>query len=80
MYKRLTLGHKFQEVNVSNVDFRHRGDSLGTFLSTGTIEDKKIKDVCMRMLSYVSRVHLFVTSWAVARQAPLMMGFSKQEY
>ena len=56
MYKRLTLGHKFQEVNVSNVDFRHRGDSLGTFLSTGTIEDKKIKDVCMRMLSYVSRV------------------------
>ena len=27
-------------VNVSNVDFLHRGDSLGTFLSTGTVEEK----------------------------------------
>ena len=32
------------------------------------------------MLSCSSRVQLFVTSWTVARQAPLSMGFSRQEY
>ena len=34
----------------------------------------------MCVLSHVSRVQLFVTLWAVARQAPLFMGFSRQEY
>ena len=28
----------------------------------------------------LSRVQLFVTPWTVARQAPLSMGFSRQEY
>ena len=28
----------------------------------------------------LSRVRLFATPWAVARQAPLSMGFSRQEY
>ena len=28
----------------------------------------------------LSRVRLFVTPWTVARQAPLSMGFSRQEY
>ena len=28
----------------------------------------------------LSHVQLFLTSWTVARQAPLSMGFSKQEY
>ena len=28
----------------------------------------------------LSRVRLFVTPWAVAQQAPLSMGFSRQEY
>ena len=28
----------------------------------------------------VQRLQLFVTSWTVAHQAPLSMGFSKQEY
>ena len=32
------------------------------------------------MLSYFSRVHLFATLWTVAHQAPLSMGFSRQEY
>ena len=32
------------------------------------------------MLSHVSRVHVFVTPWTVTHQAPLSMGFSKQEY
>ena len=32
------------------------------------------------MLSCFSRIQLFVTLWTVAHQAPLFMGFSKQEY
>ena len=28
----------------------------------------------------ISRVQLFVTTWAVARQAPLSMGFPRPEY
>ena len=32
------------------------------------------------MLSRFSRVQLFVTLWTIARQAPLSMGFSRQEY
>ena len=32
------------------------------------------------MLSYFSCVGLFVTLWTVACQAPLAMGFSRQEY
>ena len=35
--------------------------------------------VCARMHT-LSRVLLFVTAWTVARQAPLSMGFSRQEY
>ena len=32
------------------------------------------------MLSLFSRVGLFATLWTVALQAPLSMGFSRQEY
>ena len=32
------------------------------------------------MLSCFSRVQLFATLWSVARQAPLSMGCSRQEY
>ena len=32
------------------------------------------------MLSHFSCVRLFVTLWTVACQAPLSMGFSRQEY
>ena len=35
---------------------------------------------CACMLSRFSRVRLFATLWAVASQAPLSMGFSRQEY
>ena len=35
-------------------------------------ERKKVKSL--------SRVRLFVTTWTVAHQAPLSMGFSRQEY
>ena len=36
--------------------------------------------VCCAILSCFSRVRLFVTVWTVAHQAPLSMGFSRQEY
>ena len=36
------------------------------------------KPLCMP--SRFSRVRLFATPWTVARQAPLSMGFSRQEY
>ena len=38
--------------------------------------------VCLHacMLSHFGCVHLFVTPWTVAHQAPLSMGFSRQEY
>ena len=32
------------------------------------------------LLSRFSHVQLFVTPWILARQAPLSIGFSKQEY
>ena len=35
---------------------------------------------CVCVLSYFSRVQLFVTPWTVARQSALSMGFSRQEY
>ena len=34
----------------------------------------------IRVLSHFSHVWLFVTPWTVAHQAPLSMGFSRQEY
>ena len=32
------------------------------------------------VLGHLSRVWLFVTLWTITRQAPLSMGFSRQEY
>ena len=38
-------------------------------------------DVCVCcVLTLLSHIRLFVTPWTVAQQAPLSMGFSKQEY
>ena len=34
--------------------------------------------VCM--VSCLSHIQLFVTLWTIAHQAPLSMGFSRQEY
>ena len=36
--------------------------------------------VCVCVLSHFCHVHLFVLPWTVAHQAPLCMGFSRQEY
>ena len=39
-----------------------------------------VRDSEGETVSRFSRVQLFVTPWTVARQAPLSMGFSGQEY
>ena len=39
-----------------------------------------LKDLEKTLLSHFSRVQLFVTLWTIAHQAPLSMGFSRQEY
>ena len=36
--------------------------------------------LCSAVLSHFSHVQLFATLWTVARQAPLLMGFCRQEY
>ena len=42
---------------------------------------KKISSYSLVLiLGHFSRVQLFATPWTVARQAPLSMGFSRQEY
>ena len=41
---------------------------------------RAVQGLCMCMLSYFSRVQLFVTLWTAARQVSLSMGFSRQEY
>ena len=35
---------------------------------------------CVCVLSYFSCIRLFATLWTVPHQAPLSMGFSRQEY
>ena len=37
-------------------------------------------EIYVCMLSHFSHVQFFATLWTVARQAPLSMGFSRQEY
>ena len=38
---------------------------------------KRLKLICAQLLSYVQ---LFATTWTIAHQVPLSMGFSRQEY
>ena len=37
-------------------------------------------NLCVCMLSHISRVQLFETSWTVAHQTPQSVGFSRQKY
>ena len=50
----------------------------GLILQMSKMKPRNMKHACV--LSCFSRVWLFATPWTVARQAPLSMGFSKQEY
>ena len=51
-----------------------------SFFDTWEGDGWKKSIVPMCMLSLFSRVWFFVTPWTVAYQAPLSMGFSRQEY
>ena len=46
----------------------------------GLTPDQGTRSHMLRMLSHFNYVQLFVTLWTVACQAPLSMGFSRQEY
>ena len=50
----------------------------GTFPQRPLLGDIPWMHACV--LSHFSRVQLFATPWTVAHQAPLSMGFSRQEY
>ena len=59
------------------------GWCLGTLTRAAPILAQNTENLCalhMCMLSHFIHVQLFVTPWTVARQAPLFMGFSRQEY
>ena len=43
-------------------------------------EKRWMKFVSLKVLSRFSHIQLFVTLWTAACQAPLSMGFSRQEY
>ena len=47
--------------------------------NTGMFQWKRSHYMCHLETVSLSRVGLFVTSWTAARQAPLSMGFSRQE-
>ena len=45
-----------------------------------SLSSKYLAKECWAMLSCFSCIQLFATPWTVALQAPLSMGFSRQEY
>ena len=55
----------------------HRRKNQQNFLSTYYVPGPESHS---RVLSRYSRVRLFVTLWTLALQAPLSLGFSRQEY
>ena len=58
--------------------------SLRGFKATGALEGWRglqlMRRRCACVLSRFSHVRLFATLWTGARQVPLSMGFSRQEY
>ena len=66
--------------SASQMPFPHPFLSIlrsSTFIWVPSISLLVIQALCVRMLS---RVWLFATLWTVVHQAPLSMGFSRQEY
>ena len=45
-----------------------------------TTNQQQLRSLCICMLSHLSHVQVFVPLWTAALQAPLSMGFSRQEY
>ena len=53
---------------------------LHLFVGPSTLFSGCLYSLLLLRLSHFSSDRLFVTVWTVARQAPLSMGFSRQEY
>ena len=74
----ITLAPKHQSsVFSSNMRLADVRVTLHVMLSSTLPPTHSYIHVCAQLLSCVQ---LFVTLWTVARQAPLSMGFSRQEY
>ena len=68
---------------VRKIPWRKKWQPTRVFLPRKSHEQRNFGNcsslyVCM--LSHFCRVQLFATLWTVAHQAPLSMGFSRQEY
>ena len=60
---------------------KHKGTPpLCGWMTTQPLPASEQGAVSACVLSLFSRVQLFVTLWTVARQAPLSLGLSRQEY
>ena len=75
-------------LEISEVPFINPKEIMTCGIPSGTLSDAslichhslKMGSLCARTLSHFSRVRLFATPWTTARQAPLSVGFSQQEY
>ena len=56
------------------------GESHGLYRPWGHKESDTTEQLSLGVLSYFSRVQLFATPWTIAHEAPVSMGFSRQEY
>ena len=68
-----SLGHT--GVSAQNLGLVHRGGNV-----TRSLASIMCVCVCVCVLSCFSCVQIRATLWILARQAPLSMGFSRQEY
>ena len=53
---------------------------LSEWMGAGVTRVRRTGLVCLWVLNRFSCIRLFATLWTLARQAPLSMGFSRQEY
>ena len=60
--------------------FLTQGSNLHLLHWKGILYHQATREACACMLSHFSHVRFFVTLWTVAHQAPLSMGFFRQEY
>ena len=58
----------------------HGGRKSGCSMGLGMDSYFKLFSLLKVKVKSLSRVRLFATPWTVANQAPLSMGFSRQEY
>ena len=76
-FMKFFLSMKYSQIHSTSVNPKKRGYMY--MYAWFTLSYSCVKQLCMHAKSF-SHVQHFVTSWIVAHQAPLSMGFSKQEY